>query len=437
MDRRLRSTALTLALAVLTLALAASYVAPARSYARGGPLGGVNILSLGPGSTMAEADQAIALAHRLHASIVRTQIPWAVFEPQGAGQINAYAQAFTDRLVADATAAGIRVIMSVDETPCWASTAPATIARRCSATRLSAANAWPPAQPGAYGAFLAYLAARYGTGLAALEVWNEPDQNNEDYLAGRQKPQHYAELLRAAYPAVKQADPHVTVLGGSLVGSNGAFLRALYAAGIKGYYDGLAVHYYDLTLGSLRSIHETQLANGDTTPLWLDEFGWPSCWPGRKVEQEQPCVTPQVQAANIRNIVHSIASVPYVAAYAIYKTQDSLAEAFGLLSEKGARKPSYAALTGVLGSPFGAVSPVTLRLRRSGGHVLASGSGPVGDFMQLEAFHGSVLRYRALFTLDRFNRYSLALPAVLGSSGLRVRVYQYWSGPGRDAQRSI
>jgi hypothetical protein len=57
--------------------------------------------------------------------------------------------------------------------------------------------------------------------------------------------------------------------------------------------------------------------------------------------------------------------------------------------------------------------------------------------MELEAFQGSVLRYQALFTLDRFNRYSIALPSVLGSSGLRVRVYQYWAGLGRSAQRDI
>jgi hypothetical protein len=69
--------------------------------------------------------------------------------------------------------------------------------------------------------------------------------------------------------------------------------------------------------------------------------------------------------------------------------------------------------------------------------VLASGSGPVGDYMELEAFHGSLLRYRALFTLNRFNRYSIALPSVLGTGGLRVRVYQYWAGRDRAAQRSI
>ncbi len=94
-------------------------------------------------------------------------------------------------------------------------------------------------------------------------------------------------MLRAAYPAIKRANPGVAVLAGSLVGSNGVFLRALYAAGIKGYYDGLAVHFYTLTLGSLRAIHEVQLAGGDHTPLWLDEFGWSSCWPHQKVSRNR------------------------------------------------------------------------------------------------------------------------------------------------------
>ncbi len=133
------------------------------------------------------------------------------------------------------------------------------------------------ATPPTIAAFVAYLAQRYGTRLAAIEVWNEPDQANQVYFAGPEKPQRYAAVLRAAYPAIKQANPNVPVLAGSLVGANGVFLRAMYAAGIKGYYDGLAVHFYTLTLASLRSIHEVQVANGDTKPLWLDEFGWSSC----------------------------------------------------------------------------------------------------------------------------------------------------------------
>ena len=91
----------------------------------------------------------------------------------------------------------------------------------------------------------------------------------------------------------------------------------------------------------------------------------------------------------------------------------------------------------MLANPFGSPSRVTLSLSRRHGGVLASGSGPVGDYMQLEAFQGSTLRYKALFTLDRFNRYAIPLPPVLGTRGLTVRVYQYWAGKGKAARRSI
>jgi len=249
--------------------------------------------------------------------------------------------------------------------------------------------------------------------------------------------ERYATLLRAAYPAVKQAAPGLPVLGGSLVGSNGQFLRALYAAGAKGYYDGLAVHFYSLVLASVRAIHEVQVANGDSKPLWLDEFGWSSCFPARRIQQEQACVTARTQAQNISDSVRAIAQAPYVAAQLVYDLQSSRGEDFGMLGSSGARKPAFGSLARALAAPSGAISRVTVGLRRRGAHVVASGSAPVGDYMQLEAFVGGVLRYRALFTLDRFDRYSIVLPAVLGTRGLRVRVFQYWAGVGRAAQRGI
>jgi hypothetical protein len=438
---RLSRLAGTSSLAICLLALLCAATAPARGAtahaASSPPLGGVSVGGLGYGSTPAQANQQVALAKQLNAKVVRIVVPWSVMEPHAAGQLEAGALAYTDRLSADAAAAGIRVIMMVDDTPCWASSAPASLLRKCLPEQQSAANAWPPTEPSAFASFVATLAQRYGSDLEAIEIWNEPDQANELYFAGPEKPARYAALLRAAYPAIKSANPHVLVLGGAIVGDSGKFLRALYASGIKGYYDGLAVHFYTLTLGSLRAIHETQLAAGDHTPLWLDEFGWPSCWPRQRVQQEQGCVTPRVQATNIANTFRALARTPWVAAAVLYGLQDGAREDFGVLSSSGARKPSFAALAGVLSTPFGAPSPVTLTLRRRRGAVVASGSGPVGDYMQLEAFQGRTLRYRALFTLDRFNRYMIPLPRMLGTHGLTVRVYQYWQGPGRDAQRSI
>ncbi len=439
MDRRVPRLAIGFVLALCMLGLLAQAVnAGQAASARVAPtlLRGVNISAMRPGALPAEADSEIAQAKTLRATVLRTAVPWSVLEPTGPGAVDPGALAFLDRLVNDAAAAGIRVIATADSTPCWAAAAPSQTLAACRPQAESDANAWPPRNPADYAAYVAFLAGRYGTRLAAIEVWNEPDQSNEAYLAGPNKARNDAALLRAAYPAIKAANPSVTVLGGSLVGSNGAFLRALYAEGIKGFYDGLAVHFYTLTLASLRSIHAVQLANHDTTPLWLDEFGWTSCWPER-IEQEQGCVTKQVQAANFTNTLRTLARTPYVAAAVSYKLRDSSAEDFGLLTTSGARKPAYAAFANALSSPLPRVGAVSLKLQRKHGRVVASGSGPVGDFMQLEAFHGTTLRYRSVFTLDRFNRYSIALPAVLGTHGLRVRVFQFAGGVGKAARKTI
>ena len=399
-------------------------------------LAGVNVIGLYSGVRPGVADREIAAARKLHARVVRAELRWSALQPVRPNEVDPAALAFTDRLVADAAAAGIRVIFTVDSSPCWASSAPASLLHSCVPGRSAPANAWPPSNPASYGAAVAYLARRYGANLAAIEVWNEPDQSNQQYFAGPNKVQRYAAVLRAAYTSIKQADPSVHVLGGSLVGSNGLFLRALYAAGIKGYYDGLAVHYYSLVLASLRAIHEVQLANGDSQPVWLDEFGWSSCLP-RRIQEEQACVTTGIQARNLADVIRSLSRTPWVAAEVVYNLQNTPREDFGLLAGSGARKPAFTALSQALLAPYASPHAVTLALRRRGARIVAAGSGPVGDYVELEAFVRGVLRYRALFILDRFDRYSIPLPPALGTSAMRVRVYQYWAGPGRAAQAGI
>jgi Cellulase (glycosyl hydrolase family 5) len=430
-------------LALFVLVLSLTCWLPAAGYAsvRGRatsvpPLTGVNIASLSNVADGPYAEAEIAAAQKLHARVVRVEVAWSKLEPSGP-MLDATALTGMDRLVAAASAAGIRVIVIADSTPCWASSAPASLLRRCNPRRAGRANAWPPRHAAGYASFVAFLAQRYGTKLAAIEIWNEPDQINQLYFAGPHKAVRYAAILKAAYRAIKQADPHVPVLAGSIVGSNGVFLRALYAAGIKGYYDGLAVHYYTLVLDAVRAIHRVQLENGDSAPLWLDEFGWSSCYPRHRIEQEQACVTPAVQAINMSDVLRSLAHTPYVAGEVLYDLQDNAHEQFGVLSSSGAHKASFAALSRALAAPFGSVSPVKLSLRSNGSEAIASGSAPVGDIMQMEVFQGSVLRYRALFTLDRFNRFSFALPAVLGTHGLTARAFQWWSGPGRNAQATL
>jgi hypothetical protein len=435
--QRFRKLSITLVAVCAITSLGSVGDASAISVAHTGPpLGGVNMTGVSFGTPLARVNQEIAWARSLDAHVIRIEIPWSSLEPTQ-GQIEPRALAFTDYVVNKASEAGIKVLALAMWTPCWASSAPASILSACRAEQSSRANAWAPTEPNTYGSFVAFLAARYGAKLAAIEVWNEPDQANEDYLAGPNKAQHYAAILRAAYPAIKRADPAIPVLAGSLVGSNGAFLRALYAAGIKGYYDGLSVHFYNLVLASLRYTHEVQLESGDSTPLWLNEFGWSSCWPRQRVQQEQACVTTRTQATNLSNVYRSLARTPWVAADIMYALQGSRSEDFGVLTETGAHKLSFAALRSVFVSPFGKPTSVTAHLSLRDGRVTVSGSGPVGDYLQLEVFSHRRAVYRSLFTLNRFNGYSIKLPKALGTRALSVSVFQYWMGTARAARASI
>ncbi|HUB73657.1 MAG TPA: cellulase family glycosylhydrolase [Solirubrobacteraceae bacterium] len=424
-----------LALALLATSATPALAGPVRARAAGASslLGGVNVTF--NAAAPAEGERQIRLAGEMHARVVRVNIAWAQFAP-ARGALAPGPLAALDAFVEDASRHGVGVVLTVDATPCWDSSAPRRLLDACVPGRLAAANAWPPRTPAAYASFVAALARRYGSRLAAIEIWNEPDQVNQKYFAGPRKPQRYARLLRAAYRAIKRAEPSVPVLGGSIVGDNGSFLRALYRAGIKGYYDGLSVHFYTLTVAALHEIHQVQLAHHDRTRLWLDEFGWGTCRLGGHAEQGLPCVTPQVQAQNLRNTVRTLAATPYMAAAIAYTLQDSPREQFGALTQQGARKPAFGALAEAFSEPLGATEPVRLALTSSDGRILARGSAPVGDYMGLEASVHGVPRYRSVFTLNSLNRFSLKLPASLGASGVTVRVFRYWSSPSAAAEAS-
>jgi hypothetical protein len=404
---------------------------PVARLASATPLRGVNISNI-DAEALGNADADITSAAALHATVVRTELEWSVMQPKSASAYDPRVLAYADRLIADAAARAMRVILLVDSAPCWESSAPPVVLKGCQA-HSSRANGYPPKNPADFAAFVGFLAGRYGATLAAIEVWNEPDHINEHFFAGPEKARRYAELVRLAYPAIKHANPAVAVIAGSLVGSNGVFLKALYAHGMKGFYDGLAVHYYTLTLASVRAIHAVQLANGDTTPLWLDEFGWSSCWPRERLQAEQACVTQAVQAANLRDVLRSLARSSYVAAAVSYKLSDSTHEQFGVISQSGHDKPAFRAISSAFASPFGPVARTRVALGVRAGAIVATGSGPVGDLMELEASSRNGLLYRATFVLDRFDRYSLRLPRVLGRRGVSVRVWQLWAGRGAGA----
>ena len=278
------------------------------------------------------------------------------------GQIDAHALAYTDRLIDDAAAHGIGVIAMVDGTPCWASLGAglAAVVSACPGSAAQANGSWPPAEPlGLSRRSSRSLAERYGNKLTALEVWNEPDQANETLLRRARKGRSV--MRRCCGRPIRRSSRRTRRSRCSAVrwwAPTASFLRLLYKAGIKGYYDGLAVHFYTLTLGAIRAIREMQLANGDATPLWLGEFGWTDCYPRQKIQEEQPCVTKGIQALNITNIFRALGSHAATSPRRLCTScRTSGNDQFGVVTTRGAHKPSFSALSKVLASPFGPLSP--------------------------------------------------------------------------------
>ena len=222
------------------------------------------------------------------------------------------------------------------------------------------------------------MVARYAPNLAAFEVWNEPDQANEIYWAGPNKIRGYVALAKAVYPALKQVAPSVPVLAGSFVGGNGKWLQALYNAGLKGSYDGLAVHFYDLPLSALTITRAVQKRNGDRKPLWLSEFGFTSCYAkgGAAFKIDHACNTRKGQAQNLTDTLRKVASVSWIKSAIVYMINDqSDAYQFGLLTASGQSKPAFAAVRDVFaGKKVRVTKPKMSPLKATRGRVVVKGT---------------------------------------------------------------
>lgn len=407
-----RSSILLLVLSVVGLLQAGTAAAA--------PTPGININGASEG--LAKVTSDLDRVRALGARTVRLELEWDEIEPDAAGQRDPAVLTNLDGVMQAAGARGIKVLLMVQSTPCWTSTAPAAIREGCKPGYAS----YPPSDYAAYGRLAAFLADRYRGALAAFEVWNEPDQSNERYWAGPDKAGRYAALVKATYPLLKAADPKLPLLAGTFVGKNGRFLQALYKAGMKGFYDGLSVHFYDLPLLGLRETRKVQLRNGDRTPQWLMETGYNSCAPARRDAQGIPCVSLATQARNLRELFAQTRRTSYLKAVVVYKLRDDGSDRFGVLTTRNTRKPSFAALNRAFARPTSKVRRPALRLRRSGNAVRASGGGPEGDIYLLEVHKRGMLRFRATFRLNDKGTFSLRFPAALGTTGLRVRLVSQW-----------
>lgn len=347
------------ALALLALLLGAAPAAAAPRYL------GAQVHPLWSDSPRGDVLRELDALAELGANVARVDVGWSSLEGDGRGRWGWWYVQRLDAFAAAAAERGIRLIATLTETPCWASSAPPRLRQGCrGAWWERGVQDYPPRDPRDYGRAARFLTARYGTRLAALEIWNEPNLSYEFLAPPGRKAARYAALVRATYPRAKAGDPRVPVLAGALAYSDASFLRRVLAAGIRGRHDGISVHPYTdgrgpaseaaparLELGpGLRSLRVAQRAAGQVRPLWLTEFGFTACsW----------CGSLDAQAALLGDTVRAIAALPYVRGATVYQLRDRVTapdawEAnFGLLRQDFTPRPAYAAFRAALAAVRG------------------------------------------------------------------------------------
>jgi hypothetical protein len=346
---------------------------------------GVQLHALWSENTPGDVTRQLDLLQQMRATSFRVDVAWSSLMTDGRGIINSSYRSRLDALVAGAQTRGLRPVLTIIETPCWASSAPEATKLGCTGAYWDrGVTKYAPASTADFAAAASWVAARYGSRIAALELWNEPNYVEEGVspLVAPDRASTYAAMVKAAYPAVKRVAPALPVLAGALSFADDVFLKALYARGMRGSYDGISVHpynewrapgaahdiryyKYDFVQG-LTKVHEVMLAAGDRTPVWITEMGYTTCARGA----DKWCVTPEQQGTYLAAAVRRAAAWPWVAGFFAYNLRDkgsspsSTEDNFGLVTRNYAPKPGVAAL----GAAFAAVrttAPVATRLQQA------------------------------------------------------------------------
>ncbi len=179
------------------------------------------------------ADRDLRLIREADFGWVKQLFGWRDIEGGGKNQFD---WERPDRIVDQVESHGLNLIVRVDNQPEWAGGGFPGIG--------------PPDNLQDYADFLYALASRYKDRIRAYQIWNEPNLARE-WGERPPNPAEYTEMLRIAYGAIKRADPDAMVISAGMAPTSRwddvampdvEFIKGMYEAGAKPYFDVLGVH---------------------------------------------------------------------------------------------------------------------------------------------------------------------------------------------------
>lgn len=268
-------------LAVASVLPTASYTATAAPAAAPDPASPFGIAGVMRWPDWGSFSQPVDTFLQTGAAWVREDFVWGLIQPTE----QKYEWTATDRIAGALAERKVNVLGIISYSANWATPA------KEDDNQPSAVSFYPP-DLDKYANFVRTLVSRYKGTVKHWEIWNEPD--NALFWKPKPDARRYAELLRVAYKAVKQADPSAKVLSGGVSGNAVPFLEEMIAAGAGSSFDILALHPYavplnaaharvesrpevhkmvDVELTKYRALLERQ---GPNRPIWVTEMGWPA-----------------------------------------------------------------------------------------------------------------------------------------------------------------
>jgi hypothetical protein len=275
-----------------------------------------------------------------------------------------------DRVVAAASARGLKVLPTLAYTPAWAR-APGCDSQSCR-----------PASVAAFAAFAHAAVDRYAPrGVHTWEIWNEP--NSAGFWQPSPSAGEYTTLLRASVKAIRGLDGEAFIISGGLAAvatRNGDisqldFLQGVSALGGNKLVDAIGYHPYTYPLlpslvtsfgtpwdridRAPVSLERVLVRHGTPSlPFWLTEYGAPTGGPGQSSSGGQNASTTHVtearQAQILADAVRTAWSDDSIQGLFIYEDRDrgrsraTNENFYGIRRADGSQKPAFRALRAAL-----------------------------------------------------------------------------------------